>query len=51
MHHRIYELRQIARLSNIQIQHDEKSIIVESEYQGKKYRGVMYQVNEDDKIQ
>lgn len=48
MHHRIWRLRQIANLSNIQIQDDEKSIIVESEYQGKKYRGIMYPVKEED---
>lgn len=51
MHHRIWELQQIAKLSNVQMQHDERSIIVESEYQGKKYRGIMYPVKEDDKIQ
>lgn len=42
MHHKIWELQQIAKLSNIQIADDDKSIIVESEYQGKKYRGVLY---------
>jgi hypothetical protein len=48
MYHHIYELKQIAKLSNIQIIDTDKSIIVESEYQGKKYRGVMYPVKEED---
>lgn len=47
MHHRIWKLRQIAKLCNVQIQDDEKSIVVESEYQGKKYRGIMYVVKEE----
>lgn len=47
MYHEIWEKQQIAKLSNVLIQGDEKSIIVESMWNGKKYRGVMYLVKEE----
>lgn len=49
MHHHIWELQQIAKLSNIQITSDDTSIVVESEWQGKRYRGVLYPVKEENK--
>lgn len=47
MYHGIWEKQQIAKLSNVEIQGDEKSIIVESMWNGKKYRGIMYLVKEE----
>jgi hypothetical protein len=51
MYHKIWELQQIAKLSNIQILGDDISIVVESEWQGKRYRGVLYPVKDDKVIQ